>query len=147
MKRFKFSFESLLKMKISVEKQRKAELSIAQYRLREFVKRLSEMEQVYEDCRVDFNELAVKGASTLDFSVYQNGFEALRDQMARQQKKIDVAEEEVRRVQRALTEVRKERKMLEKLKEHKLEEYKYESAREDARIIDDYISYTVDTKR
>ena len=140
MKKFVFSLQSLLNVKLALEKQTKAEMSAAEQRLNGFLRELDEMIARHERQRADYLQKLQRGMPSQEILGYSVGFTAARDNQERQREKIDVAEAEKKRIQKKLVDVMSERKMLEQLKEKKLEEYKVEMKREEAVIVQDFLS-------
>ena len=140
MKKFVFSLQSLLNVKLALEKQTKAELSAAQERLNGFVRELNAMLARHARQRIEYLQKLQEGMPSQDLQGYGIGFATARDNQKRQEEKIAVAEAEKKRIQKKLVDVMSERKMLEQLKEKKLEEYKTEIKREEAVVVQDFLS-------
>ncbi len=144
MKKFVFSMMSLLKLKISLEKQQKAELAEAEQRLRIFMQELESINERYEGKRREFSELSESGElRATDFLVYAKGFEALRDKQETQRLRIQAAELERERIQKKVIEAMSERKTLERLKEKQYSQYLDECNRENELVIGEFVSYNV----
>lgn len=143
MKKFKFTLQSVLNLKNSIEKQQRAELAAADARIRALEEELAAINLRHAVTRERFNREIREGISSTELLVYSTGFKVLRDKAAHQKRRILAAEEERRRIQLRLLETMKERKALEKLKARHLEEYREELRREDERIMDDFMSNKV----
>lgn len=143
MKKFKFSLQSLLNLKISLEKQQKYELAEAEARERELKRQLEDMRGEFSAAREDYNRRAAEGINVLELVNYSNFFAGLRERIERQLEAVAVAEAEKERVQRALIETMRERKALEKLREKKFAEYLEECAREDEKAVSDFLASRV----
>jgi len=141
MKRFKFTLQSLLNVKLSLEKQQKSELAAAQARLDGFVRELADMETRLEAQRAEYDLQGGPAVRTFDLAARDIGFKALFERMDSQREKIRVAETERTRVRKQLTETMGERKMLEKLQEKQRERYQEEVRREEAKLMDDFMSH------
>ena len=140
MKKFKFTLHSLLNVKLSLEKQQKTELAAAQVRKEGFVRELAAMETRLAEQRAAHGAQGGPPVSPFDLAARGIGFRALFDRMEEQREKIRVAEAERVRIQMKLTDTMGERKMLEKLKNKQLEQYREEARREEAVAMDDYLS-------
>ena len=127
-------------MKISLEKQQKAELGYAEQRLAALEKQLESIfERVARQMTV-FHDKVKEGITPVQMTVYAIGFRALQDSVERQKEKIAVAQAEKQRIQKKLVELMRERKMLETFYEKQLEEYKKEAQLEESKAIDDFLS-------
>ena len=140
MKKFKFTLHSLLEVKLALEKQKKSELAAAQARLDAFVRDLADMEARLEAQRAEASSPGGPGIKSLDLAARDMGFKALFERMDIQREKIQVAEDERQRIRELLTETMRERKMLEKLREKQREQYREELHKEEAKVMDDYMS-------
>ena len=141
MRKFVFTLKSLLKVKISLENQKSIELS-DQNRL---IRRLeAELEALQARLRASTEEFNAKmergGMSAGDAAAYSSGFRALHDRIIDQMDKIRRAIIVKERIMAELVELMGERKMLENLREKQYQEYLEEARREDAKIIDDFMS-------
>lgn len=141
MKKFVFTLQALLNVKGSLEKQKKAELS----EQNAVIKRLEdELEALYKRLEATVSEYNRKmqqgGMSPGDTAAYGSGFRAMYDKIREQVKRIQRAEAVKEKLQNELTELMGERKMLENLKEKQYFEYLEEVKRDDAKMIDDYLS-------
>lgn len=141
MKKFKFTLAAPLRVKNTLEKQQKAELAAVAARIAEFQRELQELKDTLGFQRQVYLQSMKDGEMTPgDLSLWSVGFKAMRERIANQNKKIEVAEGERRRIQKKLVETMRERKVLEKLREKQMEEYRAALRAEDAAAIDDFIS-------
>lgn len=141
MKKFAFTLQNLLNVKISLEKQAKAELADCQGRLRLLLQELEDIHLRVAMRKNEWNEdMRRGGINSQDMATYFIGFRALQERIDLQKKKIDDCEKEKARLQKKVIDVMGERKMLENLKEKQREEYKALQKQEDAKIIDDFLS-------
>ena len=143
MKKFKFTLQSLLKVKESLEKQQKSDLAVAQARLDAFVRELGAMETRLAEQRAETGKTGA--VTSLQLAARDVGFRALYERIDLQKEKVSVAETERQRVRVRLTETMRERKMLEKLRETQQARYKEEVRREEAKAMDDYLSNQLST--
>lgn len=143
MKRFVFTLQSLLNVKLSVEKQYMAELGICEQRIQAFMKEKDTLVFRLNMKKTEFAQECKSGVKPSDLATYSIGFKTLRDKILTQEEKIQMAEDEKARVQKKLVEVMGERKMLENLKEKQREEHKVQQRAEDAAAIDDFLSNKV----
>jgi flagellar FliJ protein len=140
MKKFSFTMQSLLNVKIALEKQIKSELAESQQRLLLFQKALRAKEEEIERLRTEARARVESGTNVSELRQQSAGFAALFDNLQQQKHKVEVAEEEMRRVQMRMVDTMGERKMLEKLKEKQLLAYGEEVRRSEAVMIDDFLA-------
>ncbi|MCL2030531.1 MAG: flagellar export protein FliJ [Oscillospiraceae bacterium] len=141
MKKFKFTLEAPLRVKRILEKQQMAELAAVNARLAEFRRELERLRDALDFQRRTYLESVEAGRLTApEMSLWSVGFKGMRERIALQNKKIETAEGERRRIQRKLVELMKERKILEKLRDNQMAEYRLAQKAEDAAVIDDFVS-------
>ncbi|GHV20298.1 hypothetical protein FACS189425_10950 [Clostridia bacterium] len=141
MKKFRFTLQSLLGVKVSLEKQKTAELAEQSRIVRMLEDELADIKRRLNNSVAEFNRKMEQGGVPQGDAVsYSGGFRAARDHLAEQLKRITRAEKVREKLQKELTELMGERKMLEKIRERQYEEYLTEAAREDAKTMDDFLS-------
>ncbi len=140
MKKFRFTLQSLLSTKISMEKQLKGDISIVEARINGFRQELSAMEEHLVEARKQHNQRVSEGISPQELVLENVGFRALFDRIAQQHEKIEVATQEKARIQQQLFTVMMDRKMLEKLREKQKREYMEDLKKEEAAMMDDFLS-------
>lgn len=143
MKKFKFTMQTLLNVKLTLEKQKMGELSECNARIREFERQQEENYARQETQALQYQELLEEGLPVSEIALWRVAFLTLRDRIAEQAEVIEQAYGERARIQRALLTVIQERKMLEKLREKQLVEYKELQKAEDALAIDEFLSHQV----
>ena len=144
MKRFKFSLQALFNYKKTVEKTQKAELQIAQQRLRELLAEERRLEDAY-----DRNERSLEKAlrENLDLatalSEHDAYFRYLRDALKELRVRIAAAEEYKDECQARLLGTMKEIKTYTKLREEQFAAYRKELQAEDDKEMGDIVSFNV----
>ena len=136
-----------MNVKHSLEKKYMAEYGACEARVRLFRAELEEIHGRIERDRLDFRRTATAGAKAPKLAAFSAGFAALREKANAQLRKIEAAEEEKQRVQAALFKVMQERKMLEKLKEKQIEEYKMIQKAEEAAETDEFLTNKLYTSK
>jgi flagellar FliJ protein len=141
MKKFKFTLTALLNVKISLEKQKMLELA-DQNRI--IIMLEQELDALKNRLNASTDEYNLKmergGMSAGDVAAYGTGIRALFDRIDDQLEKIRRAVRVKERITDELVALMGERKMLENLKEKQYQEYLEEARREDAKIMDDFMS-------
>jgi flagellar FliJ protein len=141
MKRFRFTLQALLNVKTTLEKQKIGELAAQNQIIARLEDQLAEMYARLDAAVTEYNDkMAAGGMSPGDTAAYGSGFRAMYDRIREQHEKIARAQEVKEQIQRELTELMGERKMLENLREKQYQEYIEEVRREDAKVLDDFMS-------
>ena len=132
---FRFSLESVLKLDRQLEDRVKIKLgqTLVRYNQQVFLLEAlnAELVKVQDQFRLS-QGTDVDGLRQLhNFSLF------MRDKIEQQTKNVQQAEQEVQKVKRELLEARREVRKLERLKEKRLEDYKYDEQRREQRILDE----------
>jgi flagellar FliJ protein len=134
--------ESLLKIKISLEKQLKSKLAEANEKLESCIKALTELEE--KKCSVK-RAFACKLNCTnaYDLKIYNQYYGDVERKRLAQVMVVREAERELSDIQKQLIDVIAEKKMFEKLKEKQFQAYLLEQRIEQDKEIDDLLSYKI----
>jgi flagellar FliJ protein len=138
MKRFKFPLERLLEIRRHKENLIKNELAKAQ---RKKVKLLQEKEELLNKYKQGLNELKIMEKENIlsiqKFNNFQSYFNFLKNETEKKDKIIKLADEEIAIISKKLIEARKERRIIERLKEKALKKYFYELQKEEQEFFDE----------
>lgn len=146
MAKFIYRMQNILDIKYKLEESAKQEYAEAMRFLAEEEAKLEHLKQRRYGYYLDYNK-SIKG--DLDFLLIDECGNAMdiMDEMIEQQ--IEVVREKSKEVEKArakLNAVMQERKMHEKLKENKFEEFKQEINAEEAKETDQVVSYQYNNK-
>ena len=144
MKKFKFTLQPLYNYKLTVEKLQKAELKRAQQALQELLDEETRLIKAWSDNERSLEEALRKGenvgAALTEHDAY---FRFLRDALIEIRKRIVKAEEVVRECQERLILTMKEIKTYLKLRDEQYQLYLKEVQAEEAKEMDDLVSFNV----
>jgi len=144
MKKFKFTLQALYNYKLTVEKLQKAELKRAQQALQLLLDEEQRLIRAWADNERSLEEALQKGenvgAALTEHDAY---FRYLRDALIEVRKKIVTAERIVRECQDRLILTMKEIKTYLKLRDEQYEAWTKEVQMEEAKEIDDLVSFKV----
>ena len=143
MKKFAFTLKPLYTMKENAEKQIKMRLKTIEAELAACAQELASLNDQYALVKTEFVDavvLGIEAAHAMQFGEYllklktaMSQTEARR-QRIEQKKTVCLAE---------LVDIRKEKKMIEKLRQSEYEQYLYATKKEHNKIVDDFFSYKV----
>jgi len=144
MKKFKFTLQALYNYKLTVEKLQKAELKRAQQALQELVDEEERLLKAWDDNESSLEEALRKGENVATaLSEHDAYFRYLRDALIEVRAKIVKAEEVVRECQERLILTMKELKTYLKLRDEQYQAYMKEVQAEEAKTMDDLVSFNV----
>lgn len=141
MANFVFKLQSLLDVKIQLEDVIKTELgkSIRHLEIQKSI--YNDMETEREDIISLFNSSSGKGIRVNKLREYSAYISILKQRLEEQKENVNCAVENVDKNREQLLKIVKEKKILEKLKSKKLEEYMKEQSKLEQRVIDEITSY------
>ena len=142
MKKFRFSLETVLEYKNQALDALRAEHGaiLAQVRAQEKV--IEDLEEEYRQADSDFTRRKLEGINTLDAMSYEQYLRSLERKLQEEYRRLDRLQrrEEEKRAQ--VVEARKETATIEKLKEHKLEDYRKAEQKAEEQRIEEFVSTT-----
>lgn len=140
MAKFSFRLQSVLNLKNQQEDNLKNELGKALRRLDNEKHKLAQLKSSLIDLEAQFNEKAKKSDvyKLIKFNEYLS---LLTSKIKLQKEKVNCAALNVDKVREELVKAVKERKILDKLKEKKKEEYFQEQKRSEQKTNDEIVSY------
>ena len=140
MKKFKFSLDSVLSYKQQVLDALKGEHAVilAQVRAQEEV--LEAVWQSYRDCDAEYRQRKAEGMTITDAMVYQNGLRVLERDIQRETEKLEALRKKEEKKRQEVVDAKIDTSSIEKLKEHKLEDYRKAEQKAEEVLIDEFVS-------
>ena len=142
MKKFRFSLETVLEYKNQALDALRAEHGaiLAQVRAQEKV--IEDLEEEYRQADGDFTRRKLEGINILDAMSYEQYLRSLERKLQEEYRRLDRLQrrEEEKRAQ--VVEARKETATIEKLREHKLEDYRKAEQKAEEQRIEEFVSTT-----
>ena len=140
MKKFKFSLDSVLSYKQQVLDALKGEHAaiLAQVRAQEDV--LEAAWQEYRDCNGEYSRRKAEGMTITDALVYQNGLRVLERNIQRETDKLEELRKKEEKKRQEVVDAKIDTSSIEKLREHKLEDYNKAVQKDEEKLIDEFVS-------
>lgn len=140
MKKFHFSLETVLDYKNQALDALRAEHGaiLAQVRAQEEVVR--GLEEEHTRVNGEFSRRKLEGLTVLDALNYEQYLRALEREIAEERRKLEVLRRREDQKRSQVVEARKETATIEKLKEHKLEDYYKAVQKDEEKLIDEFVS-------
>ena len=142
MKKFSFSLETVLDYKNQVLETLQTEHGAILAQIRAQEKVIEDLETEHRQADADFTQQKMEGINVLDAMSYEAYLRSLERKLQEEYRKLERLRkrEEDKRTQ--VVEARKETATLEKLKEHKLEDYRKAEQKEEEKMIEEFVSTT-----
>ncbi len=147
MARFRYSLQSILDIKMKMETQAKQEFSAAKNALDEEEEKLALLYQRKADYEEAARGLLVGTLRVRDIEDTKNAILMMDEYILLQHKQVLNAQRNLEVARERLTDVMKERKTHETLKEKAFEEFLQEENKQESKSIDELTSYTYGQKR
>jgi len=141
MKKFRYSMENILQIKVKLEEQMKIAYGIARRNLtmeEEKLEMLKQRKLSYED---ELRRLRCDRLDILRINQYEHAIELLKEQILRQEAVVRNAQHRLEVARIRLNDAMVNRKTQEKLKEKEFEEYMQEYEAEERKTVDELNSY------
>lgn len=146
MAKFTYRMQNILNMKQKLETQAKNAYGVADRKYREEQGKLQEMLVRRSGYEKQLKELMTGPINLAEVGHARAASDSMRVLIRRQMVEVHKAELELEAARKALSDVRKERKMHEKLREKAYDEYLQEMSHEEGKEVDQLVSYTYHAK-
>ncbi len=142
MKKFRFSLETVLDYKNQALDALRAEHGaiLAQVRAQEAV--VEGLENEYRQVDEEFTQRKMEGITVLDAMNYEQYLRALEREIQTEYRKLTKLRHQEEQKRTQVVEARKETATIEKLKEHKLEDYRKAEQKDQEQQIEEFVSTT-----
>ena len=142
MKKFRFSLETVLDYKNQALESLRTEHGaiLAQVRAQEKV--IEGLETEYRDADADFTQRKMEGINVLDAMSFEQYLRSLERKLQEEYRKLDRLQKREEEKRSQVVEARKETATIEKLKEHKLEDYRKAEQKDQEQQIEEFVSTT-----
>lgn len=147
MARFKYRMQSILDIKVKMETQAKQEFASAKIALDTEIERLEALFQRKSDYELESGNLRLGILKVQEIADNKDAILRMDEYITEQEEQVRLAEEKVEQARERLTEVIKERKTHESLKEKAFENFLLELNRQESKEIDELTSYTYGQKQ
>ncbi|MCH4888721.1 flagellar export protein FliJ [Acidaminobacter sp. JC074] len=141
MKKFVFRFEKILQVRIDKENEVRNLLGKVNKRILEKEEEFKGVHLQYETFLNQLNSNMKAGVRAGDMRAVAANKSFLIDKMDQLKRELNILMDERKRIQGDLIEANKQRKIMEKLKEKEIEKYKAHEAMEEAKTVDQIVTY------
>lgn len=146
MAKFIYRMQNILDIKYKLEEQAKQQYMEVRMRLNQALSKLSKLNKRKEMYFDTYRELVSKELEVLEIEECKNSILLMDEYIANQKLVIADIEKELEEAEKVLRESMQERKIHEKLKENQFEEFLQELNAEEAKEIDELVSYQYNDK-
>lgn len=147
MKKFQFKYEKILQLRYDKEDEIKNKLANLNKKIIDEEKKLEGLLQSQDEFLKSVSEEMAKGTTIGALKHIEHSKTYLRNSLEKSKKTLKLLFEERIKIQRDLIEANKERKVMEKLKEKEIENYKTMEQVEESKLVDQIVTYQSTKKR
>ena len=140
MKKFKFSLDSVLSYKQQVLESLQGEHAAILAQVREQEAVLERAWQDYRDCDGEYRQKKEQGITITDAMVYQNGLRVLERDIQRETDRLEELRKKEEKKRQEVVDAKIDTSSIEKLREHKLEDYHKAEQKAEEVLIDEFVS-------
>ncbi len=147
MAKFRYSMQSILNIKLKMETQAKQEFSAARAALDAEEEKLRELLDRKQGYEAEAKRLRSGALKLQEIEENRTAIRCMEDFILQQRGRVRLAQQQLERAREKLTEVIKERKTHESLKEKAFEQFLEELKRQESKEVDELTSYTYGQRR
>ena len=140
MKKFRFSLDTVLDYKQQVLDSLRAEHGAILTQVREQEEAVEAAWQSYRQCDGEYRQRKAEGITITDAMVYQNGLRVLERDIQRETEKLEALRRKEEKKRQEVVDAKIDTSSIEKLKEHKLEDYHKAEQKAEEVLIDEFVS-------
>ena len=140
MKKFKFSLDSVLSYKERVLESLQGEHAVILARVREQEAALEAAWRDYRDCNEEYRQRKAEGLSIADAMFYQNGLRVLEARIDQETRRLEELKQQEEAKRQEVVDAKIDTSSIEKLREHKLEDYHKAVQKAEEALIDEFVS-------
>lgn len=140
MKKFFFSLDTVLNYKEQVLESLKGEHARIIAKVRDCEREIEELETERYTCGRTLDAGRFRGMSIREIRSYSDYLDALGKRIKKKEQRLAELQEEEERKREEVVEAKKETSSIEKLKEHKLEEYNKQVQKQEEQFIEEFVS-------
>ena len=140
MKKFRFSLDTVLAYKKQALDAAKAEHGAALAQVREQEEAVEAAWQSYRQCDGEYRQRKAEGITITDAMVYQNGLRVLGLDIQRETEKLEALRRKEEKKRQEVVDAKIDTSSIEKLREHKLEDYRKAEQKAEEVLIDEFVS-------
>lgn len=142
MKKFRFSLETVLDYKNQALDALRAEHGAILARVRAQEQVIEDLEREHRESDEDFTRRKLEGINVVDAMSYEAYLRSLERKLREENHKLEQLRRQEEQKRTQVVEARKETATIEKLKEHKLEDYRKAEQKDEEQRIEEFVSTT-----
>ena len=143
MKKFQFTLQKLYDVKVSEEKQMRTQLRELEQNLDNYIRQKQANRNLYDREHAIYQEKSKTGKSMFEVQRYGDFFQYLEKEMRQQENVIQACRHSIEQCRAALVKLINEQQVLDRMREDQYAEYKKEAAKEEDKVLEDFLQARV----
>lgn len=147
MKKFSFALDKVLSYKRQYEESVRSEHAAILHKVTLQEEKIARLWEEDAQTRQGMDEVKKTGCTILQIRTYESYLDFLQKEIANEQRILNVLKMREEEKREELIKAKTDTKSIDKLKEKKLEEYRYEAAKEQERLIEEFVNHELSVAR
>ncbi len=147
MKKFSFALDKVLSFKRQYEESVRSEHAAILHKVMQQEEKIARLWEKDDATRREMDEVKKAGCVILQIRTYESYLDYLQKEIANEQRILDVLKVREEEKRQELIKAKTDTKSIDKLKEKKLEEYRYEAAKEQEQLVEEFVNHELSVAR
>ena len=147
MKKFSFALDKVLSYKRQYEESVRSEHAAILHKVTQQEEKIARLWEKDGETRREMDEVKKAGCIILQIRTYESYLDYLQKEIANEQRILDVLRVREEEKRQELIKAKTDTKSIDKLKEKKLEEYRYEVAKEQEQLVEEFVNNELSVAR
>ena len=147
MKKFSFALDKVLSYKRQYEESVRSEHAAILHKVTQQEEKIARLWEKDGETRREMDEVKKAGCIILQIRTYESYLDYLQKEIANEQRILDVLRVREDEKRQELIKAKTDTKSIDKLKEKKLEEYRYEVAKEQEQLVEEFVNHELSVAR
>lgn len=147
MKKFSFALDKVLSYKRQYEESVRSEHAAILHKVTLQEEKIARLWEEDAQTRQGMDEVKKTGCTILQIRTYESYLDFLQKEIANEQRILNVLKVREEEKREELIKAKTDTKSIDKLKEKKLEEYRYEVAKEQEQLIEEFVNHELSVAR
>lgn len=147
MKKFSFALDKVLSFKRQYEESVRSEHAAILHKVMQQEEKIARLWEKDGETRREMDEVKKAGCVILQIRTYESYLDYLQKEIANEQRILDVLKAREEEKRQELIKAKTDTKSIDKLKEKKMEEYRYEAAKEQEQLVEEFVNHELSVAR
>lgn len=147
MKKFSFALDKVLSYKRQYEESVRSEHAAILHKVNQQEEKIARLWEEDAKTRREMDEVKQTGCTILQIRTYESYLDFLQKEIANETRILNLLKKREEEKREELIKAKTDTKSIDKVKEKKLEEYRYEAAKEQEQLIEEFVNHELSVAR